>query len=376
MGILAGLLPLALTVIPYNHVSDEKGKKTELFFTKQDVSLVTTTARWVILRLATPWLRCLVVGAHAPHSGQSLSELEDWWQSLADALPQAYQHWPRLLLTDANAKVGADSCSQISTVGAEMEERKEPFIQFVRSQGLWLPATFECHSGHSGPSGTWRDHTGQWLRNDFIGLPVQWQVRSCRSWTATDIDAALHHEDHCAALVHFSFDASHTASRKYFQVHKNWTRSADLSAFQWVPPVGPDVDVHTHALMLQRQIAACLPSSRRAGPIKLKLTMSDETWELVLQKRQWRTSLHDAQDLRSTWLHALFSVWRMAVARAPDLPVVHQFDQILCQQDRLIATALFECRRFGGLVTQASRADDFVRELNIFNRISLETFGK
>ena len=43
----------------------------------------------------------------------------------------------------------------------------------IRSQGLWLPSTFACHQGFTD---TWRHHTAQWTRNNYVGRPVQWGV--------------------------------------------------------------------------------------------------------------------------------------------------------------------------------------------------------
>eukprot|EP00435_Cladocopium_sp_Y103_P054828 s232_g18.t1 len=88
--------------------------------------------------------------------------------------------------------------------------------------------------------------------------------------------------------------------------------------------------------------------------------MSDSTWQLVRQKRDWRATLHEAQALqRSTLLNAIFAVWRGVCPHGDiELGVITSFDSIMCGKDRLIATALHEFRRLGALVTQASRADD------------------
>ena len=99
-----------------------------------------------------------------------------------------------------------------------------------------------------------------------------------------------------------------------------------------------------------------LPGMRDHGNWSILCLMRLGPW--VLQKRHWRTSLlHEARELqRSTSLHAFFLAWRTAAAS--DLETVQRFDHLLCQQDRLIALALHEFRRFGYLVTCASRADD------------------
>eukprot|EP00435_Cladocopium_sp_Y103_P066207 s321_g28.t1 len=350
-----GVLVALSTTLPYGTAVDASGREQKLFFQRSQITVISLSARWVILRVATPWIKFVIIGAHAPHSGQTISVIETWWADLERHLPPTLQEWPRLLLVDANAKVGSDTCAQIGDHGAELGgEKAEPFTNFVRTQNLWLPSTFHCHTG---PSGTWRHSSGQWLRNDFVGLPTQWAVQTCRSWTSEDIDVSLHHEDHCAALVQFQFDAEPRGLHTKSIVPKNWTTSADLSALRMAPQPGYDVDVHSHAAMLQQQVLACLPEQPR-GPVKLKYTMSEATWELVQSKRKWRNALHEAQVLQRQLLkQVIFTLWK--ASRAPiDLDFVPQFDHVLREQDRLIAHALHEFCSLGRIVTAAIRADD------------------
>ena len=59
-----------------------------------DVSVVCAKSRFVILRLQTPWLRCLLVAGHAPHSGHTQDEIESWWSALSAIIPRAVADWP------------------------------------------------------------------------------------------------------------------------------------------------------------------------------------------------------------------------------------------------------------------------------------------
>eukprot|EP00435_Cladocopium_sp_Y103_P063298 s367_g24.t2 len=355
-----GILAAISTTIPYGTVTLPTGQKQQLFFRRTDVAVIATSPRWVILRVTTPWMKFVLIGAHAPHSGQSLETIETWWDSLSRTIPSSLTTWPKILLVDANAKVGADHCVHIGDLGAEMgSDKAVPFTHFVRDHDLWLPSTFDCHEG---PSGTWRHSSGQWLRNDFVGLPMQWAVRSCKSWTSAEIDVSLHHEDHCAALVRFTMDVTRCRHWSRQRLPKHDAEDADLSMLRWLSQPDPALDVHTHAHLLQQQLLECLPpaaSSKPLGPRKLKYTMSDHTWTLVKSKRQWRNALHEAQALqRSTLLQGFFVLWR-ASARQPALHAGHEaFDRLMIDQDRLIAQALFEFRALGRLVTVASRQDD------------------
>eukprot|EP00435_Cladocopium_sp_Y103_P043307 s1767_g12.t1 len=339
-----GVLAAISTTIPYGHVSQPHGKPKKLYFSKSDIAVVSSSPRWIVLRVATPWIKFVLIGAHAPHSGQSVEIIDAWWTSLAQTLPPALASWPRILLADANAKVGADHCSHIGDVGAEMGgDKAVPFTTFVRDQHLWLPSTFDCHQG---PSGTWR-HSSQ-----------QWTVNTCRSWVSEDIDVSLHHEDHCAALVHFTLDVTPRGVWRRTGVWKHHAEDADLSALRWLHPLDRGLDVHSHAAAMQQQILDCLPSMPRQGSRKMKYTMSDHTWDLVRQKRRWRTALHEAQALqRQTLLHGVFLHWKAHHDQLDPLSP-EALDRILRDQDRLIAQALFEFRVLGRMVSSSARADD------------------
>ena len=207
-----GTLIAISTTIPYGTYTDARKRKHELFFEPQDVSVIVTNARFVMLRLHSQWLHCILIAGHAPHSGYALEEIEHWWTNLGSHIPNSLQDWPVVLLADANAKIGADTCTCIGPHNAETGgEKALPFASFVRSNGLWLPSTFECHHG---PSGTWQHHTGAWTRNDYVGLPTAWTPTGCSSWISEDIDVSLHHEDHRAALVRLRMDLTKTSSRR------------------------------------------------------------------------------------------------------------------------------------------------------------------
>ena len=355
-----GVLVALSTSIPYGSYCDASGKKKMLYFAKKDISVICTGARFVLLRICTDWVHFVIIAAHAPHSGNPIADIEHWWTSLVAQIPPRLAGWPVLLLADANAKVGADTCHSIGDHGAEIgDEKAIPFTSFVRGMDLWLPSTFQCHSG---PTGTWLHPSGKWLRNDYIGLPNRWILRSCASWISDDIDVALQREDHRAALVSITMNIERASHRRPQRTHKFDVDTADLRALRFAIPGGPSLDVHSHALLLQQQIAACMPQRPPQGPIKQKISMFSATWELVLQKRQWRQTLWEASDLqRSTLAQAFFSLWRQSTT-SPTMveyeDTARGYDALLIDQDHVIAKAYHEFRLLGRLVTQASRADD------------------
>ena len=132
--------------------------------------------------------------------GQTADQLQHWWQTLADRIPAKYNSWARVLLVDANARVGQYTSRNIGGHQAENEtEKSEPFRNFVVEQDIWLPSTFEAYQ--CGPGLTWNNST----RNDFVGLPVRWPITHCQAWIDQNIDLTTTKEDHSVALVDVSF---------------------------------------------------------------------------------------------------------------------------------------------------------------------------
>ena len=96
--------------------------------------------------------------------------------------------------------------------------------------------------------------------------------------------------------------------------------------------------------------------------------MSNETWQLVIQKRDWRKHLWHTRDLQKhTLLRACFKAWH-------DLPEVTYWDpisDILRQQDILIAQATSYLYWLGKQVVKALRHDDAV----FFSKLAQEAGG-
>jgi hypothetical protein len=90
----------------------------------------------------------------------------------------------------------------------------------------------------------------------------------------------------------------------------------------------------------------------------LKKTISDDTWQLVLQKRTHRAHLAEAHKLqRKTVLELIFVLWKDQAALV-EPALIFSYDRLLAQQDVLVAQALAAFRSQGRLVTAALRRDD------------------
>ena len=140
----------------------------DVFIRQEDAS----DPRFLVLRLKTVLFQVIIIFAHAPHTGAADAVVTAWWREVADVIPERYNMWPHILLVDANARVGTEPCHHIGLHQAEPSNGKDDgFTQFVRTQGLFLPATFS--SCHDGAGGTWLHPQGTVCRNDYIGLPIE-----------------------------------------------------------------------------------------------------------------------------------------------------------------------------------------------------------
>lgn len=335
------------------------GTCVDVFISQEDVAVIAADPRFLILRIRTVLFRAILIAGHAPHSGATASDISNWWQSLSRALPDRYTTWPRILLVDANARVGAEPCQRIGPHQAEKGSGKEEgFTQFVRSQGLFLPATFaQCHSG---TGGTWLHNNGNWCRNDFVGLPIEWHYESCQSWVSPDIDAGLAKSDHLASLAHVVRNVRIRPEGVHHKPFKLQLHNIEEIPILPIQPYDWTLDVHSHAHCLQMDLVDQLwgtQTKRVKQP--MKTTMSPDTWQLVCQKREARNELSKYGQLqKETLLAAWFACWKHAALEYSQFEVFTSYDELLQQHDHLIAATYHRFRCLGRQVVKALRKDD------------------
>ena len=363
-GIMIGFskrLPFALQTC----LESSAGEPVKLLLGEQDLSIVVAEPRLLAVKIQHPGFRCLVIAAHAPHTGAATHEIEEYWKHVDSALPQTLSDWPRVLLADANCRLGSQPCEHIGDWQAEgMHEKSEPFAHFVVRSDVFLPSTFEQY--HQGVGGTWQHQSGKWKRNDYIGLPRSWALTNCISWIPEEIDFSLQKEDHRTVCVEAAWsvylNSNHQERKMRYRKGKPLIHEfcpARIAECAWHAHHDFTVDVHTSAISIQEQILDCRNGRRRAPSKPKKETLSQPTWELICAKKRWRNALHEHQKLRDHSLQAaFFAAWRFSKWNQDAIPHVAGFDELISQQDFAIATALCHFRRFGRDVTRAIRNDD------------------
>ena len=340
----------------HGHWKGQDSMPEEVFFQKTHISIIARDPRFLILRVRSPILQCILIAAHAPHTGANEADIESWWTRLTDTIPPKYHKWDRILLADANARIGTFPSSNVGTWQAESDsDKSEYFVQFLQNNDLWVPATFE--EFQKGEGGTWRHNQGMWLRNDYVALPCSWKCQELEAFVSDEVDLSTVKEDHALAVNKLVANITPVAPRRAQFIPKRSEEdlaslrgTLDVKSF-WMPW---DVDVHTHAHELHKHLLRQLPKAKREWK-PLKTTITDQTWTLVKTKKFWRNQMWENTRVQKlTWLKLCFDAWNSPL-EAASVQAIRQLQQ---QQDHLCATAFGQFRSIGRQVVQAMRRDD------------------
>eukprot|EP00435_Cladocopium_sp_Y103_P036535 s4628_g9.t1 len=355
-GILVGFSK----TLPIGQICDSHGRSKNVYFEESHFSVIAAEPRYLLLRVHNDLLKCIMIAAHGPHRGYSHVDIDHWWRTLGAAIPSQYALCDRVFLTDANSRVGAEPCSQIGSFQSDQvgTGHSDGFIDFVRSQGLILPATFANYQQSDGA--TWRHSGGSWSRIDYVGIPAAWNLDLCEAWICIDIDASLCKEDHRIPAVHVRRTLQpfgNVCAHKPFKLHLT---DIDPSVLQQVEVPSLTVDVHSHAALLQANLFDSLWDCRQPKkPVRIRTTMTEWTWSLVCEKRDCRATLASLnRTQRRTLLEAWFRCWRAGLHQVEQPVLFASYDALLAHQDRLIASHYSSFRQLGQRVCKALRADD------------------
>ena len=361
---------------PHGTLTDPGGHSREVLFRKEHFSIISREPRYLILKVQSPALRCVVIAGHAPHTGTSADECRKWWEALSQQIPHRLLHWDRIVLADANCRLGHFPSDCVGSWQAETDTaHSDAFHDFLRQEQLWIPATYqECHSGDSG---TWRHNNGSWFRGDYVAIPQRWFYQECRSWVSEEVDASLAKEDHRAAFVQLRA-TSEIISRDTKKDSPVFDEEALLLAIaahspdidqciKQGPMPGWNTDVHTHVQQLSAGLTSTFQEIYEKPPPKpRKTTMTPATWALVTAKRTTRNTLNALQhQQRWNLLRTCFTAWAQGPLSRSDCA---EFSTIMAEQDIVIAKELMHFRELGRQVTAALRADD----VEFFTNLSTE----
>ena len=287
--------------LPFATSPQVDGSEEAHYFQNDKITLISSTPRWLILHLRQPWLQCIIIGFHGPHTQASDEEARQWWTDSRPASPQRLIY--RVALGDANGHLGDIPSAAVQTHQAEDQDRNsELFHHYLLDNDLWLPATSPLHQ--QGPGGTWRHWKGHLLRNDYIALPQAWRHLKITTYVDKAVDLAFKHEDHLVPACEIKERAAITPCWNLLrQLH----RIAELCPeVPWT--IGPSAHDRMLTSSLMENMQHSLP---RATKRPCKPSISPATWKLIQRKRTVRNCLHDAsQQERQAALRSFFTAWK------------------------------------------------------------------
>ncbi|CAE7479373.1 unnamed protein product, partial [Symbiodinium necroappetens] len=233
---------------------------------------------WCIaVQVRAPHLQILCVCAHAPHSGQPLATINDWWKCFEQA-PWLARHKGRIvLLIDSNAQLGSIVGDAVQGHAADEENTGGTFLRsWVEATDSFLPSTVCASDGQCVPNArepTWFSPSGYGYRIDFVGLPRAWARCAFKPCTWPDFE--LLNKDHIPATTDVSLQIQarpHVAHgpQTFPRDPAQWPAPAIEQlkrSIQDIPSLPWDLNVHEHVRLLQHVIhqagKQCKPPPKR-----------------------------------------------------------------------------------------------------------------
>jgi hypothetical protein len=307
------------------------------------------SARRLIVRLAIDGLRILLIVGHVPCAPDDAAA-KNWWHDTTSLIPSSYCSWPRIMMVDANGKVGSLTSQAVGDYySAEENFHGALMHQWLIDHNMFAPQTFAEH--HSGSSTTFAHSKGPESRIDYVLLDECLRGPTVCS-KILDIDLAIHRPDHFAVCVEVPMFVWR-CHRDNGQPRKQPFCSAALP-IEAPPVVDWSRDVHTHAALLHQWLQRPQPTRPR---LPRKRHLQPQTWHLIQQKAgHWKRLRQITTTLRKAMLRCIFGVWRKSrFSDHVDVPSCHAWLRV-CHQ--CIAWHVFHHRRLGLLVSQQVRGDD------------------
>ena len=189
--------------LPYAHCD---GKP--LYFAHQHCTATAFSARHLLVTVEAPHFRCLILVAHAPTDPtDATGAVAAFWRQCDKDISRVHGHWPLVVLTDANSRVGSSTSLAVGPLDGETETVAGGlFHDFLLKHHLGLPATQADH--HSGPSWTWHSPLGDRHRIDYIAVPQAWMGFDLASSTWVTFESMQQRYDHIPVRLRCRFRAA------------------------------------------------------------------------------------------------------------------------------------------------------------------------
>ena len=299
-------------------------------------TVVASSHRFILTRLWTGSVDLLIANLHVPHSGHTVAELTDFWETFQRAIPDHLRGKEMILMGDFNARVGQVTSTAIGAWGGDDESIAGGLLhEFLLRQGLFLPATFE--GIHEGPTYTWIHRNGAKARLDYVAIPLKWTTTRLRTWNDFGLQAHQHLHDHLATCMQLTATIGGspelTRSRRAPPREKLDALHGPFVMRQVVDTMAPipwNLDMHQHAHELVKRfnqgIQTVLPLR---GRFHRKPYLATDTKDAIIVKAAWRKTMLQLQ----TWMkqHSLrtcFCAWAQS-AQSPSWEWLAAFERLM-----------------------------------------------
>eukprot|EP00435_Cladocopium_sp_Y103_P042425 s1518_g11.t1 len=287
---------------------------------QRDIVVLHASPRLLIVRVDHPVWSATIIVAHAPQSGQSLTDRQSWWAHLTEQMQAFLDDSPTFLLIDANAAPGEFDGCVVGSDAFPVSRSTGMFRDLLATFDLCLPSTFPCHQGSTT---TWISPTGSGEHTiDFVCVPRSLLSSCTLSTVVADFDVCNGDHDHLLVALQMAWQATVLwrpdlpADRPIANAlvtRENLSKPiSDLQAPAW------STDIATHYEVYNAHLHQCLGrhcAKPRGAPKKSIFT--DDLWKLRTLKLAAKRRLGSVgRRQRSELLRFVFQAWCDSRVRA------------------------------------------------------------
>ena len=295
-----------------------------LKFARQHFQVLEADPHLLLVSADAPHFQCLLVVAHAPHSGHPEPDRLSWWDSCTQRILRHRHQKMLFVMIDANAGPGERDDIAVLQSGLATTVNTPHWRSFLQSCDLALPQTLQLHEGGLETWISLDGSTGHCI--DYVAVPCSLLPSCTYSGLLTHLDLGNVLLDHTPVAVELRWTTtsslrpirSKSTSRASF--NRAHILTADLHKFlehyrpsAWECDVECQVDeFNANTIESLRQL--CPPC--RQGPKKPFIT--EDIWRLRARKLHHRKKLKQIHaHLRFETAARIFQFWKRQ-GRSPD----------------------------------------------------------
>ena len=264
-------------------------KGAPCYFRAQDVIVLHSDPRRLLVRVTHPSLEVLLLVLHAPQSGRDQEERKEWWLTTNDLVTRFAHLAPLFVMGDMNATTGPADC-----LHCHHDDLTTPNTEFLRAfaetASLAFPATTDLHQGEKY---TWTSPDGSLRRCiDHVMVPLNFLSYCTHSTVLEQIDLGTGHEDHRAVGV--QLDWTFYTSRGSHQVKVNTIPREHIKTNMEIRQALGTVVVPPWDCDIEKQVTQCNGAIHQIIQVSAQPTrskpkkhfISDEIWDHRREKNR------------------------------------------------------------------------------------------